>query len=261
MIRTLRAVEFIRPMTVGSKNPALFLCDGGAEPEEVVVKFREILLYQQFSSVGEVVASLFAGDLGFAHAEPVVVELSSELAEVARASSWPDYGNRIERSAGLNFGSVFFGAGRDARLPSEADGPELRRFWAALFCFDFVIQNLDRVADNPNYLRLGDRVGLIDHEQAFRHLDENRQGDFSADALEVDPFYRHVAFLSLDSATDFSPLFQRLSALPEQNIKSYFAHLPAAWRDYRSIRLEHYLHWVRNHATELYERLATIFAT
>lgn len=261
MIRTLRAVEFCRPMTVGSKNPALFLCEGGAEPEDVVVKFREILLRQQFSCVGETVAALFAQDLGFSCAEPVVVELGQELAEVARASAWPDYGDRIERSAGLNFGSVFLGPGMEARLPSEADGTDLRRIWAELFCFDFVIQNYDRVPANPNYLRHGDRVFLIDHEQAFRHLDDSAQADFSVNALELDPFFRHVGFLSFDFATDFSPFFQRLSALPERNIESYFAHLPTTWRDHRSIRLEHYLHWVRNHATELYERLATIFAT
>jgi len=261
VIRTLRAVEFSRPMRVGSKNPALFLCEGGAGKEDVVVKFREILLRQQFSCVGEIVAALLAGDLGFPHAEPVVVELGHELAEVARASGWPDYGDRIERSAGLNFGSVFLGPGFDARLPSGADGTDLCRFWAELFCFDFVIQNYDRVADNPNYLRHGDRVILIDHEQAFRHLDDTAQEEFSVNALELEPFYRHVACPSLDLATDFSTFFRRLSELPAQNITRYFAELPSAWRDHRSIRLEQYLHWVRTHATELCERLTTLLAT
>lgn len=102
---------------------------------------------------------------------------------------------------------------------------------------------------------------LIDHEQAFRHLDDTAQEEFSVNALGLEPFYRHVACPSLDLATDFSMFFRRLSELPAQNITRYFAELPSAWRDRRSIRLEHYLHWVRTDATELCERLTTILAT
>ena len=227
----------------------------------MVVKFREVLLRQQFSCVGECVAALLAGDLGFPHAEPVVIELGAELATAARASGLPDYGARVERSVGLNFGSVFLGPGFDARLPAESDGQELRRFWADLLCFDFVIQNFDRVAENPNYLRLGDRVTLIDHEQAFHHLDDGSEAEFSAETLALDPFFRHVAFLGLDFATDFAPFFQRLSQLPEARIASYFNAIPSAWCDSRSLRLEQYLRWAQNHGTELCNRLTTILAT
>ncbi len=149
-------------MEVGSKNPALFLCKGVAEPEDVVVKFREILLRQKFSCVGETISALLAGALGFDHAEPVIVDLDRDLAAAVENSQWPDYAERIMRSSGLNYGSVFVGPGADARLPNPNDPPELRAIWTQLFCFDFLIQNYDRVAENPNYLRQRDRVILIE---------------------------------------------------------------------------------------------------
>ena len=261
MIRTLRAVEFCRPMIVGSKDPALFLCDGGLELEDVIVKFREILFRRQFSCVGETVAALLAGDLGFPRAEPVVVELGRELAPAVRMSQWPDYADRIERSAGLNFGSVFVGPGSDARLPGFEDPRELRTFWAELFCFDFLIQNYDRVAANPNYLRKGDLVILIDHEQAFSHLDDHSEAKFSVEGLALDPFFRHIAFPIFDFATDFRPFFQRLAHLSDARISRYFADLPAVWTDKRSLRLEQYLLWAKLHSIELCERLSTILAS
>lgn len=258
MIRTLRAIEFCRPMEVGSKNPALFLCQGASEPEDVVVKFREILLRQKFSCVGETIAALLAGDLGFYRAEPVIVELDRELAMAVENSIWPDYAERIIRSSGLNYGSVFVGPGTDARLPASTDSRELRAVWAELFCFDFLIQNYDRVAKNPNYLREGDSVILMDHEQALGHLDDGKVGEFSVESLSLDPFFRHVAFLTFDSTTDFRPFFRRLANLQTTQISGYFAEVPAAWTDRRSVRLEQYLLWAKDHASGLCEALTTI---
>ncbi len=249
-------------MEVGSKNPALFLCKGVAEPEDVVVKFREILLRQKFSCVGETISALLAGALGFDHAEPVIVDLDRDLAAAVENSQWPDYAERIMRSSGLNYGSVFVGPGADARLPNPNDPPELRAIWTQLFCFDFLIQNYDRVAENPNYLRQRDRVILIDHEQALRHLDDDSESMFSVESLSVDPFFRHVAFLTFDRATDFRPFFQKLADLPPSQISGHFTHIPAAWADRRSLRLEQYLLWARNHADDLCDTLtATILST
>jgi hypothetical protein len=254
MIRTLRAVEFIRPMEVGSKHPALFLCHGGNGDEEVVVKFRETLLSQQFSCVGEVIAALLARDLGLQAAEPVLVSLCSELAATTSSSA---YGSRIERSEGWNYGSVFAGPGMDACLPTERDSAALKRYWADLFCFDFLIQNYDRVSSNPNYLKIGENVILIDHEQAFRDLHSDGS-DFSVNAMNLDRVFTHVAFPVLDSATNFRPFFSRFSALPETRLEDYFAPLPESWLDTRTRLLGQYLHWAQRHATELCERLTSI---
>ncbi|MES2570291.1 MAG: HipA family kinase, partial [Verrucomicrobiota bacterium] len=221
------------------------------------VKFREILHRQQFSCVAETVAALLAGDLGLPHAEPVIVELNRNLAPTV-PPKWKDYADRIERSEGLNFGSVFVGQGTNAALPSADDRPELLRFWAELFCFDFLIQNYDRVSDNPNYLWQGDRIILIDHEQAFSHIDS--ENEFSLESLALNPLFRHVAFLTLDLATDIRPFFQRLARLPDARVSSYFRVLPPVWGDRRSIRLEQYLLWAKVHSTALCEWLATILA-
>ncbi len=257
MIRSLRAVEFIRPMEVGSKHPALFLCHGDNGDEEVVVKFRETLLSQQFSCVGEVIAALLAKDLGLQAAEPVLVSLCSDLAATTSSSA---YAARIERSEGWNYGSVFVGPGMDACLPTERDSAALKRYWADVFCFDYLIQNYDRVSNNPNYLKIGENVILIDHEQAFREL-HSAGSDFSVDSMNLDQVFTHVAFPVMDLATDFRPFFSRLSALPEARIVDYFAPLPESWSDTRSTSLEQYLRWARNHANELCDRLSSILAS
>lgn len=256
MIRSLRAVEFVRPMEVGSKDPALFLCEDENGTEDVVVKFREILMSQQFSCVGEVVAALLAEDLQLHAAEPVVVSLCSGLAATTALKS---YAARIERSEGCNFGSVFVGPGTEAILPSEWDSSDLKRYWADVFCFDYLIQNYDRVSNNPNYLKIGNKVILIDHEQAFRNI-ESGDSSFSVESLKLDAVFFHVAFPILDLASDFRPFFSRLSALPEARIADYFASLPLSWQDTRSMLLEQYLRWAREHANELCERLTSILA-
>ena len=113
------------------------------------------------------------------------------------------------------------------------------------------------ILENPNYLRLGSRIVLIDHEQAFRHVDSPGVPAFSLGMLEVDPLFRHVSFPWLELTADFEPFFRRLSGLRDDQINGYFDGVPREWCDSRSDSLKRYLFWARDYSEMLSQHLAS----
>jgi len=255
MIRKVRAVELQRRMKKGSKWPMLCTCLEGGKQLEIVLKLRDKLLRDRFSLVIEYAASRFAKDLGLESSEVVAVDVSETLAEDARAMGDADYARLIERSAGTNIGSVLLAPGFIASLPSETECARLRPKLTQITAFDFVIQNLDRQADNPNLLRKADRVILIDHEEAFGHLDNKDQVPFSVQNLKLEAFFGHVFFHVVDLASDFNPMFDLLAGLQDAIIDGYCDGLPPEWLDIRTTRLKEYIRWTRDHATEICDYL------
>lgn len=255
MIRRVLAVEFQKPMKKGSKWPALCTCVDETRYLDVVVKFRGALPRDRFGFVIEHVASVLAKDLGLESSDIVAVEVLDQLANAANAAGYPDFGRLIERSIGFNVGSVHVGPGFHTGLPSEKEAARLRSTFTPIPAFDFLIQNLDRQPGNPNFLRKGKRLILIDHEQAFGHLDQAHEKPFVLGALRLEPFFNHVLFPILDLASDFGILFDRLRNLPDTRINGYLEDLPSEWMDERVARLRNYLGWARDHAAEIHDHL------
>jgi hypothetical protein len=244
-------------MKKGSKWPMLCTCVEGSKQLDVVLKLSGKLLRDRFSLVIEYVTSQFARDLGLEAAEIVAVDVNETLASAARAMNDEDYARLIERSAGFNIGSVFLTPGFITSLPSDAEITRLRSKLNQITAFDFVIQNLDRQSDNPNLLRKGDRVILIDHEQAFGHLDNTDDESFSLENLKLEAFFNHVFSEAIDLASDFDPMFKLLAGLQDAVIDGYFDGLPPEWMDKRASKLAKYLRWARAHATEISDYLRT----
>jgi hypothetical protein len=260
MIRTARAVEFQKPMKNGSKWPILAGCTLDAKSVDIVVKLRGAVFRDTFSLAIEYVASLLARDLGLECAEVVAVEVDTPFAASAEAAKLPNYARVIERSLGTNVGSIFLGSGFNAALPSDKEKARFRKTLTQITAFDFLIQNLDRQPENPNFLRKGKRVLLIDHEQAFGHLDNGEDAPFALERLKIEAFLKHVFIDAVDLASDFEPLFDRLAALSDATISAYINGLPKVWLDIRTERLTTYLNWIRDHAPEIRDCLRTYIA-
>lgn len=257
-MRYLRASEFQGPMKTGTKFPILFTCTDGSSREDVIVKFRESVWRGIFSLVGEHVAAHLAKDLGLRAAEIVMVDVDETMADVPAAEKYPQHAKQIRRSPGLNVGSVFVGPGFYATIPNEREMVKSQKLFTQVVGFDFVIQNFDRVRENPNYLRKGEQLILIDHEQAFGVADEHNSIEFTVDALALDPFLQHVFFPAIDLASDFDPLFSKLAALSDATINGYFEALPKEWKDERTKSLTAYVRWARDNASVILSKLLTL---
>ena len=115
----------------------------------------------------EAVAAGLAADLGLPVPQPFLVEIPSDLYRDPPDQATAE---RLRRSAAVAFGS--------RRLPNQFQlwqrtGPvsaAMLPVAQAVFLFDAIIQNPDRSEDNPNCLRRGDEIRIIDHELAFPHV-------------------------------------------------------------------------------------------
>jgi hypothetical protein len=255
MIRHVHAIEFQRPMREGSRRPALCTCVGGNAYFELVVKFRGALPRDVFGFVTEHLAAQLAKDLGLKSCETFAVEVTPTLSAAVAAADRIEFSRLIERSIGMNIGTRLITPGFNATLPSERELAKHRLMWSQIPAFDFLIQNLDRRPENPNFLRKGGEVILIDHEQAFWHIENDPRANFALDTLRLEAFFYHAFSGAVDLVTDFAALFQKFATLPEIKILSYLNGLPQEWLDHRAERAVEYLLWAREHAAEMREFL------
>src|SRR5271165_584179 len=117
MIMRVRATEIRRPMESGSKDPVLVRCKSSTGTVDVVAKLRGALPRDTFALAIEYVAASFAKDLGLDCGDIVAVEFSEALVHAAEAAGQIKLSKLIERSLGLNVGSIFLGSGFSVVIP------------------------------------------------------------------------------------------------------------------------------------------------
>ncbi|MFT3783815.1 MAG: hypothetical protein QM790_17535 [Nibricoccus sp.] len=194
-------------------------------PLDVVVKLRARVHGAGVGLAAELIASLFACDLGISLAPPVLVIVEADLADQA---AQPRDVNDITASAGVNFGSRFLQPAATLSV-----GPELPSWLVEeagqLLAFDALIQNTDRHPDKPNCLVYRNEIVPIDHELAFPFLHgQLLPQPWMARGLE---FLRtHVVFERLLGQL---PSFDRIEAnaakITDERLASYRAAIPTAW--------------------------------
>jgi len=246
-------------MTRGTKLPYLFHCvDEADEGVDVVLKFGFELYRREFSLVAEAVAAQLAPDLGLAAAEGFIVDLPDAVAALVDPVRYPNHARAARASVGWNFGSRFAGPGGDAIPPPLEELQLLREPMTDVLAFDFLIQNLDRRENNPNHLRYGDRIVLIDHEDAFGQIAGADEPVLGPDLFLTAPFHQHVFYRALNLTSDFDRLFDRFGALDINRLRDYRENLPNEWLDTRSERIFSYLAWAHAHPDEIKEVLSYI---
>lgn len=132
--------------------------------------------------VAEVIVAELAERLGFLVPKRVLVHFDAHLPSL---DPHGELRALLARSQGLNLGFELLTGARDLRgEEAEQIGPGVA---APIVWFDALVQNVDRTAANPNLMRRGSELWLIDHGAAltFQHywpsIDEvspREAGDF-----------------------------------------------------------------------------------
>nr|WP_127561768.1 HipA family kinase [Nioella ostreopsis] len=100
--------------------------------------------------------------------------------------------------------------------------------------FDCLVENSDRSRSNPNLLRHGDSLKMIDQEEAFSHAvtgegpgpwGVNGLMNFAAGTAQ----HSLVPHLTPKTRCDFSHVAEKWESLPDAEISEYVARAPEEW--------------------------------
>ena len=175
-LRRFTAVQFRRPMERGLNRPFLVLAqpEDGGERRAVVVKSRAGYADRPDAMLKEMFSLLLARELGLTCPEPVLVELQQGFDW--SAADFPDRAALIRQSIGWNVGTIHLGDGWKPWIQGSAPRSIPDESLETAYAFDAMVQNSDRMADNPNLLWRGEELALLDFDKAFAHL-RTREGD------------------------------------------------------------------------------------
>lgn len=133
--------------------------------EEYVVK---ILASERMgdpaAAMRELLAAFIAKELDIPVAEPVVINLGNDFADLPGDAALKQ---RFYKSMGLNFGTRHVGVGFQVFALLSSFPVKLLAQAQDLIAFDLLIQNPDRTKEKPNMLTDGTHLVAIDHELAF----------------------------------------------------------------------------------------------
>ncbi|MEP3331660.1 HipA family kinase [Sedimentitalea sp.] len=103
-----------------------------------------------------------------------------------------------------------------------------------IVAFDCLVENSDRSQSNPNLLRHGDKLAMIDQEEAFSHAvtgegsgpwGVNGLLNFAAGTAQ----HSLIPYLVPKTRCDFSPVADKWESLPDAAISDYVAQAPDDW--------------------------------
>lgn len=160
------AVIFVRRASTGRSKPPLVMAEN-LDGELVEVFLKGPAFHAEVPAAvcqRELIAARLARQLEIPCATPALVQLSPEF-----IASVDDVGTmeELKNSPPVLFGSVSLGDGwsrwnRASKMPRLA-----YENLASVIVFDHITQNYDRTIANPNLMKSGDVISLIDHEETF----------------------------------------------------------------------------------------------
>jgi hypothetical protein len=233
MVKRANAIRFDKVMSSGRCRPVLMACiDDAGDEVEMIVKFSAASDRGQTAMICEALAAMFARDLDLPVPEPYAVEITGDFVETLHQT---EIYATAKKSIGPNFGSKKLPPGFSTFPAGQPLPRELEPIAAEVFAFDLWTCNPDRRPANPNCLRRGKEIAIIDHELAFSM--DMILGWRSPWVTGVGVAYRRVApefqHLFRDAlqgkSTDLSRISGAVEALTDSNLSAYRAALPQAW--------------------------------
>lgn len=229
---TLSPITYHHRIGSGRSRPLIVECvDALDETSFCVLKPMAAMQFGKKVVMAEYLGYQLGLALGLPVPPPCLIDVSAEFAE-----SVPDPVVRgiLERSVGLNFGSL-------QKSPGYATYPINKPIASAIFdvavdafAFDVLLQNPDRRVDNPNMLVREDEVVLLDLEMAFSFVDDviARKDPVAAlDAAKLQHMRNHAFFLGLkQQKISLNRFVGALGAIPVKDIKTLENLTPRVWR-------------------------------
>jgi hypothetical protein len=170
LLRRFTAVQFRRPMERGLNRPFLVLAqpEDGGERGVVVVKSRAGYADRPDAMLKELFALLLGRELGLTCPEPVLVLLQEGFDWAA--GDHAEHAALIRESFGWNVGTIHLGEGWKPWIQGSAPRSIPDKTIETAYAFDAMVQNSDRMPDNPNLLWRGEDLAVLDFDKAFGFL-------------------------------------------------------------------------------------------
>ena len=233
MLTRLHPVEFVRQAPTGKTQPAFLLCEDAQGQEiEVIAKLSAKSERGLAGLAMEVVVACLAGDLGIPVPQPFLVELDPDWIEAIRPvnASWAA---AAQNGSQLAFASKRLPDGFSAWIPGSTITEALRGTTAEVLLLDAVMKNADRRRDNPNCLKRGDAIFIIDHELCFPEFLLGLGDAWSIGGLQPlsTPGWHIFGDALHGKEIDWAPTIDAWSNLSDAMVNDYGGAVPLEWGD------------------------------
>ncbi len=220
-LRTVTATRYVTPLREGGSLPGLVEAD---DDGLYVLKFRGA-----GQGVKALVAELVAGELARAYGLPVPELVLAEV-DAALAPAEPDQEvqDLLRSSVGTNMAMDFLpGALTFNPAARWAPDPALA---AAIVWFDALVENVDRMAPNPNLLVWHDALWCIDHGATLYRQHGSAATDPVAHARKAFPLTSEHVLLAF--AGDLMEADAQLGErIDRAGLQAILDLVPRAWLD------------------------------
>ena len=233
MLSQVTAVNYIGKVGNGRTTPVRLeaISDDG-EYVELVGKFSGGCERGVTNLAVEAVCAALAADLGLPIPEPFIVEVERDfITHIPDA----DVKTILQRSCRLGFGSKHLPPGYFTWALHSELHESSRPAALAIYVFDCLIQNIDRMPKRPNCLTNGQSIGIFDHEIAL-----NTSGVVlwkpPWESGGLDDFAnpdKHIFFSNLKSYSgryaELTNIEERWESIPADRFQSYESAIPSDW--------------------------------
>jgi len=256
-ISRLYATSFHHRMGSGRTKPCLFFCENesGDKSGDYVVKLKAGIDGRETGLATELIASQVAMILGIPTPEPAIIEIEPIMAEII-----PDQeiATMIKGSAGPNFGSKVLTGGYGTWPVGMAIPTTLMQPAADIFCFDALIQNPDRLPNNPNILLQGDEFYVIDHELSFSFIFLIAPEEKPCQVSQLQFLKDHLFYRQLTGAhVSFERFAGAMKALSER-IPDILSDVPGEWKNANIEKIEDHFDKTLAHVDEFIDEVRRI---
>ncbi|WP_146347129.1 HipA family kinase [Phaeobacter marinintestinus] len=266
MVLTVEASEYLDRAATGRSRPMLCVCDErDGEARYVYVKYENF--HEELTSdhlVAELVANVFARDLGLPAAEPCLVQI-----DAAFVGTLPDTADGVALCAALQGAPVTaFGSTQISPVrrwaPTDLVHKSQRQEAALLYLFDTLIENTDRGNGNPNLLMSGLSFKVIDFGHSFQRC--HRRATLNGSTMpwcnggignHFPGNMQHIMYPSCrevdtEVLEDFT---SSLEALTDAKIEGYVEVIPQQWDQDTACAIIEYLLQARENANQFIEQV------
>lgn len=232
MIDYAVAVGFVKVAKSGRTSPIILTCEHEEDEQlELFCKLSESCEEGVIHLAREAIAACLAADLGLPIPKPYLVKLESDFVSSLKDDKTR---NRILKSSSICFGSTKAPSQFYLWTRGDVISKQMLQAAASIFIFDGIIQNPDRRDMNPNCLKKGNDIRVIDHELCFATrllLNWTPPWQVGGMANFLTPG-NHIFFRFLKgSDIDFEKISAAWKTLSDERIDSYVAAIPEEWSE------------------------------
>jgi hypothetical protein len=269
MVRIVRATTYQRRADSGRSEPPMCLAEDGGETFEVFLKVPG--LHGELTAeslVCELMAGQLAQDLGLPCPTPMIVELSPEFVDSLTVA--PELQVTFRNAPQFAFGSENLGSQWRAWSRGSSTPRVALPTVTDIYVFDTLIENSDRGNGNPNLLKKGDQLAILDHEEAFSNGRKSAAKRSSSrmpwQSGGIVNHYagnlQHVLWPRLKPArsVDFGAALAKWESLPPNAFLGYAALVPNDWSSVCARNVADYLSDACRNLAAFQVQLERVFA-